>query len=83
MILCALCDLCAYVVNQLVRFSSTRRFLARPAAVLLDVSGTSGPKPLAVTCVAGTPLASRNVSTVRARANESRRFFTRVPRLSV
>ena len=50
--LCPLVYLCLCgesVVDQLVRFSSTRRFLALPTAVLFDEIGTSGPKPFAVT----------------------------------
>jgi hypothetical protein len=45
--------------GQLSRVSSTRRFCARPAAVLLDAIGFEGPKPAAVSRAAATPFEIR------------------------
>src|SRR2546425_381201 len=63
--------------------SSTRRFCARPAAVVFGATGLPGPKPRAVMRVGLTPFAARYARTALARASERRRFSTAEPVLSV
>ena len=69
--------------GQLIRVSSTRRFCARPAAVLFDAIGLLGPKPAAVSRSAATPFEIRYWRTDSARAADSRLLTAAEPVLSV
>src|SRR5690606_39622583 len=63
--------------------SSTRRFSARPSAVLLLATGRSAPAPATVIIVRSTPCWIRNSRTDTARASDNSRFRLAEPVLSV
>ena len=61
------------------RFISTRRFCARPAAVVFGPMKFVGPYPTAVNMLAGTPLLTRYAITASARWRDRRMFIGREP----
>src|SRR2546422_2229986 len=63
--------------------SSTRRFCARPAAVVLAAIGLAAPYPFATMRLGATPLLPRYARTASARACDSLRLVALEPVLSV
>ena len=57
----------AHEAGAALSVSSTRRFWARPAAVLLDATGSASPKPRADSIAGFTPCEIRKFITVSAR----------------
>src|SRR5260221_189811 len=68
---------------QLVCRSSTRRFCARPVAVVFGATGCDAPYPLLTIRSGVTPLLARYARTASARACDRRRFVAEAPVLSV
>lgn len=62
---------------------STRRFIWRPAAVRLEATGLSGPKPRSVTLLEGTPWLTRKLRTAAARRSDNVMLNSCEPVLSV
>src|SRR3989442_13182094 len=63
--------------------SSTRRFCARPAAVVLAAIGLAAPSPFAIMRLGATPLLPRYARPASARACDSLRLVALKPVLSV
>src|SRR5213080_1969557 len=63
--------------------SSTRRFCARPAAVVLGAIGLAGPYPLATMRLGVTPRVARYIRTASARACDRPALVAAAPVLSV